>query len=80
MGKAQPLIQTSRISIQTTTADSRPWFHLQTRPLSGDGLVSLFKTDPQKKIDKEIAKENATKVCQQECVAEDMLKVLRLRQ
>jgi hypothetical protein len=28
-------------------------FILQTRPISSDGILSLFKSDPQKKLDKE---------------------------
>ncbi|PVH85444.1 cysteine proteinase [Cadophora sp. DSE1049] len=34
----------------------------KSRPISSDGLMSIFKPDPQKKIEKEHAKEYATKV------------------
>lgn len=38
------------INSQKTIADS---LTLQSRPISGEGLIGLFKVDPQKKLDKE---------------------------
>jgi hypothetical protein len=48
--------ETTHCELHTTTANSGPGRGLlQIRPLSGDGIISMFKTDPQKKIDKESA-------------------------
>jgi hypothetical protein len=48
--------ETTPYELHATTANSKPGRGLlQTRPLSGDGLISMFKPDPQKKIDKEAA-------------------------
>jgi hypothetical protein len=54
--KCTALLQTTYSVVQTTSADSRPGFFLQTRPLSGNGVTSLFKSDKpdsQKAMDKE---------------------------
>jgi hypothetical protein len=54
--KCLALLQTTYSVVQTTSADSRPGFFLQTRPLSGNGVTSLSKSDkqdPQKATDKE---------------------------
>jgi hypothetical protein len=52
-GKSAPLLQLTQPFIRATTANSRPGFFLQTRPLSGDGIMGLFKSDTQKKNDKD---------------------------
>jgi len=54
-GKSTPLLRISYSVIQATSANSRPGFFLQARPLSGEGsgIMSLFKPDNQKKSDKE---------------------------
>jgi hypothetical protein len=54
-GKSSPLRQTSYSIIHTTSTDSRPGFFLQTRPNSSDGIFTLFKADPQKKVDRELS-------------------------
>lgn len=54
-GKGLPITETTRDKIHATTANSRPGFLLQIRPISSDGLFSLFKPDPQKKMDKELS-------------------------
>lgn len=51
-GKSSPLLQLTQCVIHATTANSRPGFFLQTRPLSGEGIMGLFKNDAQKKSDK----------------------------
>lgn len=61
--KSSPLARLSQINVLGTRADRGSCFQSQSRPLSGDGLSSIFKTDPQKKMEKEQAKEHATKVC-----------------
>ena len=43
--KAAPLIQTFYSNIHGTKANYRPVLLLQTRPRSGDGILSMFKTD-----------------------------------
>jgi hypothetical protein len=53
-GKSSPVLQTTNSTVYTTSADSRPALFLQTA-LSSDGLLSIFKTDPQKKADKELS-------------------------
>lgn len=60
--KTSPLVRISQIVVQGTGADFGPLFQLQSRPVSSDGLMSIFKPDPQKKIEKEHAKEYASKV------------------
>lgn len=62
-GKSSPLARISQVNVLGTGADLGRLFQLQSRPLSSDGLSSIFKTDPQKKIEKEHAKEHASKVC-----------------
>jgi len=54
-GKSSPHLRTSYSVIQATSANSRPGFFLQARPLSGEeyGIMSLFKSDNSKKSDKE---------------------------
>ena len=52
-GKSSPLLQLTQRLIHATTANSRPGFFLQTRPLSGDGIMALFKSDAQKKNEKD---------------------------
>lgn len=52
-GKSSLLLQLTQRLIQATTANSRPGFFLQTRPISGDGILGLFKGDSQKKSDKD---------------------------
>jgi hypothetical protein len=48
--------ETTCCELHATTANSKPHRGLlQIRPLSGDSLISMFKSDPQKKIDKEAA-------------------------
>ncbi|KAH6715259.1 ubiquitin C-terminal hydrolase family protein [Leptodontidium sp. MPI-SDFR-AT-0119] len=61
-GKSSPLARISQVNVLGTGADLGRLFQLQSRPLSSDGLSSIFKTDPQKKIEKEHAKEHASKV------------------
>ena len=51
--KGLPLQPTTYSIIHTTTADSQFGFTLQTRPLSSEGFLSIFKPDPQKKQDKD---------------------------
>ncbi|TVY31973.1 hypothetical protein LSUB1_G008364 [Lachnellula subtilissima] len=53
-GKSSPILQTTRSTIYTSSANSRPGLFLQTA-VSSDGLRSIFKTDPQKKADKELS-------------------------
>ncbi|TVY45208.1 hypothetical protein LOCC1_G003507 [Lachnellula occidentalis] len=53
-GKSSPILQTTRSTIYTSSANSRPGLFLQTA-VSSDGLLSIFKTDPQKKADKELS-------------------------
>lgn len=57
--KARPDLATTFSTVHATITDVRSLFHVQSRPNSGDGLISIFKTDPQKKLDKE----QAIKVC-----------------
>jgi hypothetical protein len=59
--KCSALLQTTYSVIQTTSADSRPGIFLQTRPLSGDGITSLFKSD-KSDSQKATAKEADAKV------------------
>ncbi|CAG8975158.1 hypothetical protein HYALB_00004457 [Hymenoscyphus albidus] len=54
-GKGVPVAETTCHTIHATTANDRPGFLLQIRPLSSDGLFSMFKSDPQKKMDKELS-------------------------
>jgi hypothetical protein len=51
-GKSSPLLQLANHIIHATTANSRPGFFLQTRPLSGENILGIFKNDAQKKNDK----------------------------
>jgi hypothetical protein len=55
--KGSALLQTSYYTIHTTSTDSRPGFVLQTIPHSSEhpreGIIGLFKPDPQKKHDNE---------------------------
>ena len=51
--KSRPQQRTTISHVHTHSADSRPGFTLQTRPLSSDGIIALFKGDPHKKQDKE---------------------------
>jgi hypothetical protein len=44
-GKAAPLLQTFYSTVHGTKANTRPSLLRQIRPLSGDGILSLFKTD-----------------------------------
>ncbi|TVY20160.1 hypothetical protein LARI1_G001428 [Lachnellula arida] len=53
-GKSSPILQTTTSTIYTSSANSRPGLFLQTT-VSSDGLRSIFKTDPQKKADKELS-------------------------
>jgi len=55
MGKARRSVKQSYSTIHTTSTDSRPGFFLQTQPSSSDGIIGLFKADPQKKVDKELS-------------------------
>jgi hypothetical protein len=52
-GKGSPQLQTTFSTIHATTTNSGPGFVLQTRPLSSEGIITLFKSDPQKKLNKE---------------------------
>ena len=52
-GKSSPLRQLTQRLIHATTANSRPGFVLQTRPLSSDGIMGLFKSDAHKKNEKD---------------------------
>ncbi|KAG9232767.1 ubiquitin carboxyl-terminal hydrolase-domain-containing protein [Amylocarpus encephaloides] len=60
--KSLPITGTTCFTIHAamTMANTRAGFSLQIRPLSSDGLFSIFKTDPQKKIDKEQEKKIST--------------------
>jgi hypothetical protein len=75
-GKSSPLLQLTQRLIHATTANSRPGFFLQTRPLSGDGIMGLFKNDAQKKSEKDQESTNNVylphEVCW-ECTAEEIL-------
>src|SRR3954469_17204542 len=51
--KTQPHLATTFSTVYGTITDVRTLFATQTRPLSSDGIMSIFKTDPQKKLDKE---------------------------
>lgn len=53
-GKSAPCLQTTYSTIHTHSADSRPGFILQTRPVSAE-ILSMLKSDPLKNIDKEQA-------------------------
>jgi hypothetical protein len=60
-GKNTPHLQTSFSTVHTTSADSRPGFFLQTRPSSSDGFIAgLFRSDPQKKPDKDVGHQVGT--------------------
>lgn len=52
-GKSSPMLQTSLSHVQATITDSRTLSSTQARPRSGEGISSLFKTDPQKKLEQE---------------------------
>jgi hypothetical protein len=52
-GKSRPDFATTFSTVHATITDVRTLFTMQTRPLSSDGILSLFKSDPQKKLDKE---------------------------
>ncbi|CZT05858.1 uncharacterized protein RAG0_11777 [Rhynchosporium agropyri] len=61
-GKSSPLAGISQINVLRSSADTGPRVHSQSRPLSSEGFSSLFRVDPQRKIEKEHAKEHANKV------------------
>lgn len=52
-GKSTPMLETSFSHVQATITDSRTLFYTQNRPRSGEGISSLFKADPQKKLEQE---------------------------
>ncbi|CZR58997.1 related to ubiquitin C-terminal hydrolase family protein [Phialocephala subalpina] len=52
-GKSSPISQTSFSHVQATITDSRALFYTQSRPRSGEGISTLFKVDPQKKLEQE---------------------------
>ncbi|KAE8450098.1 hypothetical protein EG329_006879 [Mollisiaceae sp. DMI_Dod_QoI] len=47
------MLQTSLSHVQAIITDSRTLSSTQARPRSGEGISSLFKTDPQKKLEQE---------------------------
>jgi hypothetical protein len=57
--KGKPKLATTLSTVHATITDVRTLLITQARPISSDGIISLFKSDPQKKLDKE---QNA-KVC-----------------
>jgi hypothetical protein len=52
-GKGKPKLATTLSTVHATITDVRTLLTTQTRPISSDGIMSLFKSDPQKKLDKE---------------------------
>lgn len=57
------MLETSFSHVQATITDSRTLYTIQNRPRSGEGISSLFKADPQKKLEQEQNNKVSTELC-----------------
>lgn len=62
-GKSTPMLETSFSHVQATITDSRTLYFTQNRPRSGEAIASLFKADPQKKLEQEQNNKVSTEFC-----------------